>query len=291
MVTYPSNSRLAWGDTTWIITSSNMQNVWVDDENYLHMVLRKVGGVWTGVNMEDATTRLYGRISIVAHSESLNLERNTTFGVCTYKDDQTEIDIEINQWPGYDQHAWFSNQPASIDDHPTNIHYGVLSTDPYLDAIDVRYTIEWTPEYIYYSIVAPDGHVIFDWTYLNGQGTADIPSVASSICLDLLPLAGTYFPATGTYFEIVLSSYEYDDGTGGINAGFTSADLNSGCATQFMDSSSGNPTSWLWNFGDGNTSTKKNPAHRYANNGTYNVTLTASNALSSDSITRTVTIS
>ena len=33
-------------------------------------------------------------------------------------------------------------------------------------------------------------------------------------------------------------------------------------------------SSWLWNFGDGTTSTLQNPTHTFANGGTYNVTLT-----------------
>jgi Zn-dependent metalloprotease len=41
----------------------------------------------------------------------------------------------------------------------------------------------------------------------------------------------------------------------------------------FTDNSVG-ATSWLWDFGDGNTSTLQNPVHTYAANGTYIVTLT-----------------
>ena len=39
-----------------------------------------------------------------------------------------------------------------------------------------------------------------------------------------------------------------------------------------------NATSWLWNFGDGTTSTMQNPSHVYSVPGTYTVTLTAANA-------------
>jgi PKD repeat protein len=42
----------------------------------------------------------------------------------------------------------------------------------------------------------------------------------------------------------------------------------------FTDASTGDPTSWAWDFGDGGTSTAQNPAHTYANPGTYTVTLT-----------------
>ncbi len=43
---------------------------------------------------------------------------------------------------------------------------------------------------------------------------------------------------------------------------------------QFIDESWGIPTSWLWDFGDGNTSVEENPIHEYAEIGVYNVTLT-----------------
>jgi PKD repeat protein len=46
----------------------------------------------------------------------------------------------------------------------------------------------------------------------------------------------------------------------------------------FKDRSTGNPTSWLWNFGDGTTSTQQNPSHTYTQPNTYSVSLTATNA-------------
>ncbi|MGH3113829.1 MAG: PKD domain-containing protein, partial [Gaiellaceae bacterium] len=55
---------------------------------------------------------------------------------------------------------------------------------------------------------------------------------------------------------------------------------------QFTDLSSGGPTSWLWTFGDGATSTLRNPAHTYASAGVYSVTLQASNSLGSNTYTR-----
>jgi hypothetical protein len=47
---------------------------------------------------------------------------------------------------------------------------------------------------------------------------------------------------------------------------------------QFTDTSTGSPTGWSWDFGDGSpTSTEQNPSHVYTTPGTYTVTLTASN--------------
>jgi len=43
---------------------------------------------------------------------------------------------------------------------------------------------------------------------------------------------------------------------------------------QFTDTSTGNITSRLWNFGDGTTSTEQNPSHTYQKAGSYTVSLT-----------------
>jgi len=51
-----------------------------------------------------------------------------------------------------------------------------------------------------------------------------------------------------------------------------------GWAIQFIDLSAGAPISWLWDFGDGTTSTERNAIHRYTTEGTYEVTLTVSDS-------------
>jgi PKD repeat protein len=51
----------------------------------------------------------------------------------------------------------------------------------------------------------------------------------------------------------------------------------------FTDLSTGDPTSWSWDFGDGiGTSALQNPSYIYNNSGTYTVELTATNAYGSD---------
>ncbi len=54
----------------------------------------------------------------------------------------------------------------------------------------------------------------------------------------------------------------------------------------FIDNSIGSPTSWLWDFGDGNTSTEQNPTHMYDKEGGYTVNLTVRNNLGSDKISK-----
>jgi len=46
---------------------------------------------------------------------------------------------------------------------------------------------------------------------------------------------------------------------------------------QFTDTSAGLPVAWAWSFGDGTTSSDRNPSHTYSLPGAYTVTLTAMN--------------
>jgi PKD repeat protein len=56
---------------------------------------------------------------------------------------------------------------------------------------------------------------------------------------------------------------------------------------QFKDLSTGNPTKWNWEFGDGTTSPEQNPRHIYAVEGAYDVRLTATNEYGSDTVFKT----
>ena len=65
------------------------------------------------------------------------------------------------------------------------------------------------------------------------------------------------------------------------------------CAASFLDLSKGNPapTQWLWDFGDGQTSSMQSLVHTYSVAGTYNVCLTITAGNCSDSACSTLKIS
>jgi len=63
------------------------------------------------------------------------------------------------------------------------------------------------------------------------------------------------------------------------------ADHTSGCGgTVNFSDLTGSAISWLWNFGDGTTSTLQNPTHSYAQSGTYTVSLAVSNCAGNNSL-------
>ena len=76
--------------------------------------------------------------------------------------------------------------------------------------------------------------------------------------------------------------------TAPLNAAFT-PDKTSGVfplTVQFNDRSTGSPTSWSWDFGDGSTSDAQSPTHIYTAAGQYNVALTISDGTNSDTTTK-----
>lgn len=80
----------------------------------------------------------------------------------------------------------------------------------------------------------------------------------------------------------------YSKRSSSLKAGFY-ADPVSGnppLTVSFTDSSTGNPKRWLWDFGDGSTSTEQNPVHTYTLEGTYTVTLTVDNAATESKVKR-----
>jgi PKD repeat protein len=60
---------------------------------------------------------------------------------------------------------------------------------------------------------------------------------------------------------------------------------------QFTDTSTENPVSWNWDFGDGSSSVLQNPIHIYQKTGKYSVKLIVSNTFSSDTIEKVGIIS
>lgn len=67
-------------------------------------------------------------------------------------------------------------------------------------------------------------------------------------------------------------------------AGFVAEPLavRAGDSVQFKDQSTGCPSTWLWDFGDGETSNQRNPSHIYSAPGLYTVELRTANGAGSD---------
>jgi PKD repeat protein len=74
-------------------------------------------------------------------------------------------------------------------------------------------------------------------------------------------------------------------------AAFSSpASVDKDTTIQFTDQSTNEPLSWSWTFGDGQTATTRSPSHRYTTPGTYEVSLTVTNPIGTNTMAKTVTV-
>ncbi|HOW05001.1 PKD domain-containing protein, partial [Methanospirillum hungatei] len=120
------------------------------------------------------------------------------------------------------------------------------------------------------------------WTWDFGDGGSSVIKNPSHV----YETPGTYtvkmtVGSMSGYYTVTKDNYITVTQSGGIVADFT-ATPTSGTApltVQFTDTSTGSPTMWAWDFGDGTTEGMiANPSHTYQNAGTYTVKLTASSA-------------
>jgi PGF-pre-PGF domain-containing protein len=124
----------------------------------------------------------------------------------------------------------------------------------------------------------PDGTGFSDTAVdKDGDGISDSAySLPSSSYVDYLPLV---YPS---------NSPEPVPPVAGFSSDVTSG--NAPLTVTFKDGSTGGPTNWDWDFGDGNVSTEQNPVHTYTSAGTYTVKLTVSNADGMASKDGTITV-
>ena len=94
------------------------------------------------------------------------------------------------------------------------------------------------------------------------------------------------FPKKYVYYFLCLIFMLYSNSVfSQLVSNFATTSSNTGCGSlvvEFEDLSTGNPNTWLWDFGNGNTSTLQNPVSIYPFAGFYTVTLTITDAISQD---------
>ena len=115
------------------------------------------------------------------------------------------------------------------------------------------------------------------WEFGNGETSTQKDPVYEYEDEGSYTVILTVFNQTGE--EDIETKADYITVADPLNAEF-SGDPTSGEApltVNFTDESTGNPTSWFWEFGDGGTSTQKDPLHEYEQEGSYTVILTVFN--------------
>ncbi len=127
------------------------------------------------------------------------------------------------------------------------------------------------------------GQTLYDWDFGDGatgsgkEVTHTFPQGTGiyEVCL----FTQTFDTAGNICYDTSCQEITSGNPPGCIAFFFGSASLANPLAWSFTDFSSGTPTSWLWEFGDGATSSSQNAIHTYAEAGEYEVCLTIVDAV------------
>ena len=114
------------------------------------------------------------------------------------------------------------------------------------------------------------------WFYTTGGAIYGSAAIASDGTLYIASYDGNLY----AFHDVVAPVASFDSALTDGRQGYVPLTV------QFTDTSSNYPSSWLWDFGDGITSTEQSPTHTYTTAGNYTVTLTAKNSAGSDTVVK-----
>ena len=97
------------GPNCW---SNSPENVWVDENGWLHLKITYSNGHWYCAELTSTRTFGYGTYAFYTASRIDTLDKNVVLGLFAYKDDSHEVDIEFSKWGILDySNGWFTVQP------------------------------------------------------------------------------------------------------------------------------------------------------------------------------------
>ena len=148
-----------------------------------------------------------------------------------------------------------------------------------------------------FDVEAPSSSSYCNWDYLEIFDGVDTTAPSLGRFCNVLTGSPGVINSTGGAITVLLHSDQAVNGTGfeanwscvfpsspPVSMFEVSDSISCDATISFLDLSTNGPTSWLWDFGDGTTSTNQNPVHTYLNSGTYDVKLITANSFGLDSV-------
>ena len=203
------------------------------------------------------------------------------------------------------------NIPSAINGIPvsTELARVRISRNGISDESDANFTIIDVPD-VSVNWICPDSIYVL-WNTVSGATEYEVSMLGQKYMDSMTTVVSNGNPSQSALIlnpnPNILDSWfsvcaKKNDGKGRRDIAVNAQPINSSCAAppvadfivndpiscsgevSFEDNSYGQPSNWLWDFGDGNTSTLENPIHTYLSEGVFDVSLFVSNSLGQDSI-------
>ncbi|MEJ6775875.1 MAG: PKD domain-containing protein [Crocinitomicaceae bacterium] len=269
-------------------------------------------GYLYGMGVDDVSIISQGPIGIQTDMNSsagmtANLAPNTT--VYFYDTTSTNVMLSLENTSSFD----YGCVTVEVDrDGTSALQFNTANPNDFLHSKTFKVTpTNSNPNGTYNVTLYYKESEVAGWESITGNSRNDAEIIkvdGSNAINDVNPSNANSFSISssasvlGSFYSDVTFTGVFSSGFSGLGVGvynstgpvaptanFTSNTSSTceGNEINFTDLSGGGPTSWMWTFGDGNSSTSQNPTHIYNAAGIYNVTLTASNSEGSDVSTQT----
>ena len=163
--------------------SDSEENVWIDNNGWLHLKIRNEYGIWYCSEVYTNGFTQYGmhRFYIISRLDSL--DKNVVFAPFLYKDDTTEVDIEFAKW-GLDNLGFNAQYVVQPGYHPGNLERFLMQ----LNGTYTTHYIDWHSSWIEFKSIHghyeqppnPD-YLIHEWLYTGN----DIPQEEESLSVHI----------------------------------------------------------------------------------------------------------
>lgn len=207
-----AQTTLEFSGLTWIVKSGfggpgpnhwsdSHESVWVDQNGYLHLKIRKEGDNWLCSEIYTRESFGYGMYQFLLGSNVEEFDSNIVTGLFTYETDDREIDIEFSRWgdPGAAA-GWFTIQPPPYTGNqynfPLNLNHS-LSTHRFFWKEDAIQFQSYRGQHIG---SPPADSLIAAWTY---EGSKIPPSRNERLHLNFW-LVGGNPPANLMVAELII---------------------------------------------------------------------------------------
>jgi hypothetical protein len=187
--------------------SNSPENVWVDENGWLHLKITQRNGKWYCAELTTIQTLGYGTYAFYLASRTDNLDKNVVLGLFAYKDDTHEVDIEFSKWGiTNNQNGWFTVQPPPYIDGKNQKAFNFELSGDY-----TTHYFTWSRRSIYFESfhghypvgTQPQGNVIESFTSYQRVSAQGVKAHIN------LWLYKGLAPSDGLPTEVVIKSFTY----------------------------------------------------------------------------------
>ena len=215
--------------------STGENNVWLDDNGYLHLKITKENNQWKAAEVISTANMGYGTYIFTLASDVSNFNEKVVFGLFTwdnnsfYEQANSEVDIEFSKWNNASDSLMltYSVQPV-IFDNPTiyeeRTHHPAMSVSSLKGTTTHAFT--WKSDKITWASYAgstyPGTPQLANWSFdLTNQARTKIEGGLTSLPIVIpapgqttnarmnLWLLGGQAPSNNQEIEVIIKSFQY----------------------------------------------------------------------------------